>query len=1143
MTQASAERLLRDLDPLPHPRRARELAARARAAAGRGELRDLVEALARHGEHGRRLAALAAAVGRETGYLAALLTDPDPVVRRRAQRAARAAGVGDYALEVALEDAPRAVRRELLRTVVATRRTALADLLVDRHRARWGDAEAAPLLSACPPRTVARLLPALFPAIRGWRALATRHPDLVLDEAARRLAALPAAAHPGWWARHAPAVALAAGPRPGRALALLERHDPGPMPEPLWQVVPRLLTAEPGRTLRLLLAPARASRLAERGLPGETLRRLARRHPPELAELGRAWAGRPRRRAALLAALPPHRRAAFHDAVTGGADSDPAAGPAGPAPVADRILALLPHARRHAEARRLAERARSRGLGRYALLAALAHLPVAEAAAELRAATRGPLAEERADGWVLLIRNAARSADPVALTAVLAEAGRLRDEQDPVRAAALDALAAVPPRLFTDEAEPGLDRVAADAVAARDSSPRARAALSRLALAVLREHAVTDQRDLLGWSLRTLVRLTGHTGEADLGRLERTLRRGQEHDVFASLRPWLEAGAEKVDHGLTFALARAVGRRARGMPELQELLRQAIQFGSDQTVRTAAGLWLEDPATRDARVADLLALDPSAAALPPVTRVLTHRRTDLLDTLLGERPPYGRFLPREADPLPPLAASHRWQPRQRRAAARRCARLAESASTPGARRAAAVAGLAALGSEGAEELRRLAGEADTVVAEAALDALSRTERPGDALPGLLALAGGDRARVAVPAAARAARHVPPSRLGGLLTSVLLPAPGRAPAKVTARKAAVHLAAALLPVAEAAALLAETAGPSGPGPAVHPGVHPDVVAACVAAAPRLLGDERAWRLLGAATSGPPAARLALLRVRPLDLADAHRVRYAALPVALAADADPRTAAAAHAALAHWGVWAPEAAGVLVAAATDLAHDATWQSAVEALTALARTLPAARDALHTAVASLAVADAAEATPDAQAEADLPARRRIQVCAARLRTGVAQREPSSRPLAAGIGELLSHYPDFTREATELLAAATDLDAPALTADLTRLAALHRERPALAARTAEALARRLAAPDRPGDPAALLAAAGSLAAEGSLATGLFAVRLARACGTRTGWPAPWRDLLRALRRHPCADVRDEAHAQRTDLPARPAG
>jgi hypothetical protein len=37
----------------------------------------------------------------------------------------------------------------------------------------------------------------------------------------------------------------------------------------------------------------------------------------------------------------------------------------------------------------------------------------------------------------------------------------------------------------------------------------------------------------------------------------------------------------------------------------------------------------------------------------------------------------------------------------------------------------------------------------------------------------------------------------------------------------------------------------------------------------------------------------------------------------------------------------------------------------------------------------------------------------------------------------------------------------------------------------------------------------------------------GLLAVALVAAVGGQAGWPAPWREHLRALRRHPDAEVR----------------
>ncbi|MGP4111889.1 hypothetical protein ACTWP5_13345 [Streptomyces sp. 4N509B] len=1173
MTIASADRLLRDLDALPYPRRMHEVALAARAAAGRGDLPDLLEGLERHGTHGRRLAAAAAVAGLDKGYLASRLTDPDPVVRRRAQRAAHRAGVGDYALQVALEDAPAVVRREILATIVEGRRTALAEQLIDPHRALWGDREAAALLPACGAERVARDLPELFAALSSWHAMTRHHPDALLEEAERQLDGLPPALRHGWWARHAAGMARAVAVRPGRVLDLLERYHTGALPTPLWQRLSRLAAARPegpARVVRLLLAPDRAGQHHRVGLPRNLLRRLVRHHLPDLtqlAELARAWAGDPELLAELLRALPPSRRAELHDAARQDAarqdgarddgarhDStrpdaegpDPtAARPAAGDPWADdRVLELLPHARRHAEARRLARHARERQLPPRAELAALAHLPPPEARPALLAALAHPEADERAAAWRLLILNAARSADPAAVGAVLADAERLRNEQDPVRSAALDALAAVHPRLFTDASVDHLDHVVAEAIAARDSSARTRHLLGQLAGAVLREHAVTAQRDLVGWSLRTIVRLSGHTGGADLGRLDRTLRSGQEHQVFTALLPWLEAGAEKVDHGLTFALARAVGRRAAGMPELQELLRQAILFGNDATVRTAVELWLADPATRDERVAEILVSDPSAAVLGPVLRVLTTRRTDLLDVALDSTPPYGRFLKEPARWLPPLGrAVHRWLPRQQRAAARRYAREAADASAPTRQRAAAIAALADVPEVGVEEIRRWVGSPDTALAEAALAALARTERPGEALPELLAHAGDERARVALYAAGRAARQVPPGELAERLRDLLLPAAGR-PAKVTSRKEAARLAARLLPAPRAAALLAEVYD--------RPGEHRDVRAACVAAATRLLGQEQAWRILddAARPAGPAGAdavdhgdgagdpdrsalHRAVLRVVPFDLPEHHRARYARLVTGLSATRDRELAAAVHGALRDWGPWAPEATRVLAWAVADTSTRGTWRSAAHALAHLALTAPGPRSGLLSLLDHLAAADGHDDTPDAEVDADRPSRARVRLLARQLAASADRRPAEARTLAAEAGEVLARHPTFVPDAAQLLLAAVDLDAEPvfLQPALARLAILHHGRPALAAATARALRRRLAAsPATPADPGTLLAVARELAAEGAAATGQFAVELVRAGGGRSGWSPAWRELVRVLRRHPVPDVRDAA-------------
>ncbi|NUS86267.1 MAG: hypothetical protein HOY75_26975, partial [Streptomyces sp.] len=661
---ALADELLAALDPLPYPSRMRELALRARAASAHGQLAGLLEELSERGGYERALAVTAAAVGGRTGYLERRLADPDPVVRGHALKAARRGQLTDAALEAAFEDAPAAIRRQLARTVVAGRRTALADRLVEPLRERWGDAEAARLLPACGPETVARLLPDLFHAVTSWRALASRHPAAVLDEAERQLAALPEALRHHWWFRHAPCVALAASAEPQRVLGLLEQLCHSVLPLPVRHRLGALAAAEPGRTIRLLLAPEHAGVLRGRGPERAVLRRLVRADPPELVDLARALGHDAQALSRLLAALPPARRPDFFDAAV--AERDLSRGDVEP-----DLLEVLPRPRREAEARRMAARARERGAHWATVLESVAYLPVEEARDELLRAARRSSADDRALAYPLLVRNAARSGDPDAVISLLALLERLRNEQDPVRSAALRALAETHPSLFPDAAAEHLDRIATDAIEARDSSPATRQALRLLAVALLREHAVTGRRELIGWALRTVTRLAGNVGRTDLGRLDHTLRRGQEQAVFEALRPWLEAGADRVDHELTFALTRSLGRRAHAMPELQELLRQAIQFGSNTTIRTAVGLWLDDPARRDERVAELLALEPSAAVLPPVLAVLTHRRTDLLDIVLDDTPPYGRFLTPGSHWTPPVDQSAgRWLPRQRAAAAR-----------------------------------------------------------------------------------------------------------------------------------------------------------------------------------------------------------------------------------------------------------------------------------------------------------------------------------------------------------------------------------------------------------------------------------------------------------------------------------------
>ncbi|MEV8019038.1 hypothetical protein AB0O76_22385 [Streptomyces sp. NPDC086554] len=1102
--KTAARHLLSDLDPLPYPRRMREIAESAQDFAARGALRSVLEELGCGGAYERGVAIVLACAGGDAEWTGARLADPDPFVRGHALRVAESHRVPDAAFEAALDDAPEAVRRQLLHAIVAGRRTALADRVIGPLRRAWGDREAARLLPGCSAPVVERLLPELFHAVSGWRPLAKRHAGVLIDVAERELGALPDALRDGWWQRYAAGIAAATDAEPVRVLDLLERCAPSAFPSRLRSHLGVFADAAPGRVLAVLTGPWGWPLRRSGGVTMPVLRKLVRSGVPELLAYARAVADDSTDLSRLILAHPPGERAAVYARAVEGRG-------AGFVTVDGVLLGALPRGAVADVARRMAERAKEQGGQGSSALLAESFLPCDEVHDRLVAATRRASAEERAEAWPLLVRNAARSGERAQVTAVLEEMTRLTNEQDPVRSAALSALAETRPALFGAEAEPFLDRICADAVAARDSSYGTRGALSRLAVAVLREHAAGGERELVNWALRTLVRISGSTGGADLGRLDRTLRRGQEHQVFEALRPWIEAGAEKADYSLTFALARAVGRRAQGMAELQELLWQAIRFGSNATVSKAIALWLEPAASRDERVARVLAQEPSTGVLTPVYSLLCARRTDLLDQLLSGTPPYGRFLTKGAAWTVPACAwqIRRWLPRQQDALVRLLARAASDAGLPQWNRAAAIARGACMPGAGEELVRRWTGSPDTVLAEAALGALAHTSRPGDSLPELLAHAGGERARVAVYAATQASRHVAPSRLAALLREVLC---GRGK-KVTSRKEAARLAAVRLPAPEAAALLGDAYE--------APDAHRDVRAACVAFAGGLLGEKRVWALLRDAAAGDAVLRTAVLRVRPLDLAEGHRERYARLVREAVGTDDDDAAALALSALARWAPWSPDAAAVLADAVTDLSRRATWQVAARGLVTAAATAPRGGEALCGALAALAGSETTMLPGR-----DLPARRRIEYLAQTL----AEEGETYRIPALAAGDVLAGYADYVPQAAEILVAALDVDAEPGAA-LLSLGRLHEGRPALATRTATALGARFADKEHTKE-SLLLPVAHRLADEGGHAEGLFALAVTDSLGERTNWPEPWRDLLVSLRLHPVPDVRDAALA-----------
>lgn len=1120
-----------DGDHLPCRARRRLHAAQALAGAADGTLPATLARLRDGDRHDREVALFMAVVGRDRDGILAAFTGTDPGLALRAKLAwVAAAGSAPEPVTRLVADAPADTRARLYRRIRASRRTDLAEALVGPVRARFGDAEAAALLPACGEATVTRLLPQLTHVLGDRAALTRRFPRVCLEQAGRELAALPVAARTAWWARHGAGVLRAAGPLPHDVLDLLERYAPaGSLPGP-----PRaygvLVAADPLRVLELLTAPSRADWLRTVPLPAAVLDRLGRLPVAGLVGLARRLRGDGAAVARLLRAVPPRDRAELLARAM--SDMDRAR-----STLDDEILAVLPAGPRVAEARRALRLEAVRQSDELTLWYT-AHLPWAEAEETLLAATRRAGAADRIAGWQALIRCAARGNDPAAVLAATHHLLRVRNEQDAVRGNAIRCLGEVRPALLRPELVEPLEQIVTDAVDARDSSPYTLGQLNELAVLVLRERF--DSPVLVRWALHTFQRLLGDDRVPHLGRLDRRLRRGQEAQAFEAVRGWVQRGAERGRHEPLFAVTRALGRRARRLPDLQSMLERATRRGNLADVSgTAVELWLDDPRRRAERVEAVLREDPSAIALPVVWRAVCAHRDDLLGAALTGPPPQGRFLPAGVRWVPPRAwYPHRWLPRHQQAYVDRLAEVVRDRGATPQARAAALHDAAPVPDSGRRLVLQCAAGGDAALAEAALAAMPWTDRPSDALTVLLSHLRDDRARVATAGLARASRFLPPAALLAALD------PGQG--KVTARKAAVRLLAARSVPGAADALWRVWQDPQ---------LHRDVRVAIVAAARSHAGEPGMWRILRAAGgSGDPDAVLALLSTGPWPVPATLRADYAALVTAAAGAADRRVAQRAWAALPRWAPWLADVSGAVTARLADLGDRAVWPSVVRALVGLVaadageaalvaavRTLaaldttdPAAADPAATAdpaAASDPTADRAADPAAGGAAVDRAARRRLEALVERLTAWAAHGSPGApgRGALGAAGRALSTVDGFVPAAAALLLEAADVTDPA---GLDEVRALVADRPVLAARLADRLGQRL---DGAVEPERLRPIAVALAAGPGLADGMFALAYTTT-GRRLGWPAPWRQVVGTLRQHPDPDVRDAALAVRLD-------
>ncbi|MER7890020.1 hypothetical protein ABTX15_09375 [Micromonospora sp. NPDC094482] len=1110
--QRSTQLLLDELDVLPYRERMSTLARRAGDLAATGELPSVLADLRGGTTYHRFLAVTAGQLAGDPEAVRVALDDQHPTIRAVAVKGGLRAGwLAGPDLLAFVRNAPADLRALVYRSLRHLGREEVADGLVDEVLERFGATEAVALLPACGPDTARRLLPAVDHAVQNWLPLARHHGDVLLAHAEAVSPGLGLQERAGWWSARVRGILLAGRGRPDRALTLLERHAPADFLPGDLAGYGYLAAAAPHRMLALLTAPSRAGWVCHQWLPPALLRRLGRLPEAELVELGRRVRGYNNSLDRLLAALPPARRGHLYDAVL--ADLERAND------VPDTALVeVLPRAWREREARRVLTLDRVRR-DEAAVRTWSAFLPWPEASQALSPSLRAADAPDRTAGYTLLLAAARRSGDPSAVTEAVLRLTRSRNEQDPVRAALLTELAGLARSLHAGCVE-ALNQLTVDATTSRDASTRTLSALGALVARVLNHHI--DEPALLRWALDTADRLFGGRRLPPLERFDETLRHGQEELLFTRLRGRIEAGVARGEFDTLFAVTRALGRRAWRVPELQELLRRSIRPGVvSHVVRTAAELWLADPTTRAQRVAYVLDADSSTITFPLLWRTVSTRRTDLLDRVLQDPPPAGAFLTAGTRWIPgrPVHAE-RWLPRQQDAFVRLQARLAADAGTPLHDRTTALRNAAAVPGAGRDLVLRYVDSPNITLAEAALGALPWTDRPDEALPVLLSHAADDRARVSMYAAGRTARFLRPDDLLAPLSAVAL---GRG--KVTSRKAAVRLLGRFGPPEAMPVLLAAWQ---------QTGQHRDVRAAVVAAARERLSTPESWTILEQAVLGDRAESLTVLAAPPERVAAPDRPRYAALVALACASPDHQVTRSAWPRLARWMPWAPDVTDLVTAALTDLGEQQNWPSPYPLVRALLdHPERPERDVLAEALRTLVRLD--DADPDLGGPAaDRPARRRIGAIVDEAGNWAGTAGPQvDRAPARQAAVALGRHPAYVAEAAGLLSALLRLDAVTsgqLVAEIVRIAELVDGRPVLAGRLAHLLGRRTTR-WRPTsvDPALLLDAAGSLAGRGDVATGLFAVALARH-GRSLGWPQPWRNLLRLLRGHPVADVRDAA-------------
>jgi hypothetical protein len=460
--------------------------------------------------------------------------------------------------------------------------------------------------------------------------------------------------------------------------------------------------------------------------------------------------------------------------------------------IAHGLLESLPDDLRQHEARRhlddvayLATRAPERM--RYAR-----YLRFEEAKAALSPWLGHPEGEVRADALRSLL--AVPQFHPVDTGPAVNSILERKFEQDPVRLAMFETLAALPPRCFSSALTEALGRAIQDALDAADLSTATSAAIERLVVRLFR----VDPAWGASW-LSKLLRLRGNLSSFGLAQ---GLLPNEVEALSPAIATLCEQWANKERASALVWLAMGFGKRLKHLPPLLAALeRLATELPFVLVAHSALGLLRTHAPERFVKlVPSLLAADPSFVFLPSVAYHLSTRRQDLLAPVLDSKPMRGRFASGRTHWVVHFDAGFgTWTAAQQTAHAAALTTVLQDDERDVPTLRAAIGTLAQLSFAPRNALLPFAADPRPPVREMVIRALPKLD--GDvALPVLIECLDDDRARYAIYSLRKVLSEMQPPEVVSRLQSVSMK-------KVTVAKEVIRLLGELAGAPGYAALLA------------------------------------------------------------------------------------------------------------------------------------------------------------------------------------------------------------------------------------------------------------------------------------------------------------------------------------------------